>query len=242
MRALAPFGVLCVLALVAAFAVHGPGAAAHPPASEEVGAQLIARIDHYRNLAWRWQRLLGVPPTSSTRSERRSPDVAYRRWVLRLWQGRAARAERRAAPWVAARVAGFRRTVVHWERVMGVRSFPQRATESAAIGLEGRMASYDAWRRRARAVLRRAARPPYESAFRCIHRFEGAWTDGGAPYYGGLQMDLGFQRRYGAYLLQTKGTADHWSPLEQLWVAARAARSGRGFWPWPNSARICGLI
>jgi hypothetical protein len=25
-------------------------------------------------------------------------------------------------------------------------------------------------------------------------------------------------------------------------VAERAYRSGRGFYPWPNSARACGLI
>ena len=67
-------------------------------------------------------------------------------------------------------------------------------------------------------------------------------TDAGGPYYGGLQMDLGFQRHYGGYLLATKGTADRWTPVEQMWVAARAYRSGRGFYPWPSTARVCGLI
>ena len=42
-----------------------------------------------------------------------------------------------------------------------------------------------------------------------IHRFEGAWNDPNPPYYGGLQMDLGFQRTYGRGLLARKGTADH---------------------------------
>ena len=69
-----------------------------------------------------------------------------------------------------------------------------------------------------------------------------SWRDGGGPYYGGLQMDLGFQRTYAPRLLQDKGTADHWTPLEQIWVAERAYRSGRGFYPWPNTARYCGLI
>src|ERR687886_629540 len=46
-----------------------------------------------------------------------------------------------------------------------------------------------------------------------------------APYYGGLQMDIGFQRAYGARLLVRKGTADHWTPLEQMWVAERALRA-----------------
>jgi hypothetical protein len=55
-------------------------------------------------------------------------------------------------------------------------------------------------------------------------------------------MDLGFQRRYGRRLLLRKGTADHWTPLEQMWVAERALRAGRGFWPWPSTARACGLL
>jgi hypothetical protein len=63
----------------------------------------------------------------------------------------------------------------------------------------------------------------------------------GGPYYGGLQMDLEFQRTYGRYLLRKKGTANRWSPLEQMWVAERALRT-RGFYPWPNTARWCRLI
>ena len=74
----------------------------------------------------------------------------------------------------------------------------------------------------------------------CIHRYEGSWADSGSPYWGGLQMDLSFQQTYGGWLLRHKGTADHWSPLEQIWVAVRASHS-RGFSPWPNTARDCGL-
>lgn len=84
--------------------------------------------------------------------------------------------------------------------------------------------------------------PPHLAAWACIHRYEGDWDDSGAPYYGGLQMDWGFMRAYGGELLARKGTADHWSPLEQMWVAERALRAGRGFYPWPNTARVCGLI
>ncbi len=84
--------------------------------------------------------------------------------------------------------------------------------------------------------------PPREYAWRCIQRYEGRWNDPNPPYYGGLQMDIGFQHRYGAHLLRRKGTANNWTPLEQMWVAERAYRSGRGFYPWPNAARICGLI
>ena len=51
-----------------------------------------------------------------------------------------------------------------------------------------------------------------------------------------------FQQSYGRDLLRRKGTADHWSALEQMWVAERAYRAGRGYYPWPNTARACGLI
>jgi hypothetical protein len=78
--------------------------------------------------------------------------------------------------------------------------------------------------------------------FMCIHRFEGSWTDPGAPYYGGLQMDWSFMSTYGSDYLRAWGTADHWPPAVQIAVAMRAYLSGRGFYPWPNSARLCGLI
>jgi hypothetical protein len=87
-----------------------------------------------------------------------------------------------------------------------------------------------------------AQKPPHKRAWLCIHHFEGRWTDSGAPYYGGLQMDMEFMRTYGGFLLRAKGPANRWTPLEQMWVAERAHRSGRGFYPWPNTARYCGLI
>jgi hypothetical protein len=81
-----------------------------------------------------------------------------------------------------------------------------------------------------------------EGAFGCIHSFEGRWTDPAAPYYGGLQMDVGFQRTYGDWALRAFGTADHWPISVQIATAIRAWASGRGFYPWPNTARYCGLI
>jgi hypothetical protein len=98
------------------------------------------------------------------------------------------------------------------------------------------------WARKAYWARWHGHRPPHLRAWLCIHRYEGSWRDPYAPYYGGLQMDLTFQRRYGLRLLRRKGTADHWTRYEQMWVAERAHRSGRGFYPWPNTARYCGLI
>jgi hypothetical protein len=100
----------------------------------------------------------------------------------------------------------------------------------------------DAWRIRADRARYRAHHPPHRAEWRCIHRWEGSWTDPNSPYYGGLQMDLAFQRAYGPRLLRHKGTANHWAPYEQMWVAERALMAGRGFHPWPLTARRCGLI
>jgi len=87
--------------------------------------------------------------------------------------------------------------------------------------------------------------PPHFREWLCIHRYErgaAGWrTNTGNGYYGGLQMDISFQRAYGYGIYRFKGTADNWSRLEQMWVAERAWRS-RGFHPWPHTARLCGLI
>jgi hypothetical protein len=131
----------------------------------------------------------------------------------------------------------YRHRTWHWQRIMGrpltltLKHPPQDPLRRIAV-----------WKRIAASTKSIAQHPPHLRDWSCIHRFEGAWTDPNAPYYGGLQMDLGFQRRYGRRLLARKGTADHWTPLEQMWVAERALRSGRGFYPWPNTARYCGLI
>jgi hypothetical protein len=125
----------------------------------------------------------------------------------------------------------------HWQRVMGVRL--TRELKNPPMDPKRRV---DAWHRVATRTWRQAQNPPHKQAWLCIHRFEGAWDDPNPPYYGGLQMDLSFQQRYAAALLRRKGTADHWSPLEQMWAAERAHRAGRGFYAWPNTARSCGLI
>jgi hypothetical protein len=65
----------------------------------------------------------------------------------------------------------------------------------------------------------------------------------GGAYWGGLQMDIGFQHTYGEDMIRRHhgGLADTWTPIEQITVANRAYRT-RGYYPWPNTARSCGLI
>lgn len=75
----------------------------------------------------------------------------------------------------------------------------------------------------------------------CVHRYEGSWRDPWAPYWGGMQMDLTFQRSYGPWQLRHFGTADHWSRNGQLYAAWKAWKV-RGWSPWPNTAAMCGLL
>jgi len=148
-----------------------------------------------------------------------------------------------------ARVNALRRQVRsqranawHWQRVMGKRRMPTNYGERRTTSVAKLTWMRNLWRTRATRVRKSARRVPNRGAWLCIHRYEGPWNDPHSPYYGGLQMDVPFQRAYGRYLLRKKGTANRWRPLEQMWTAEKARRSGRGFYPWPNTARRCGLI
>ena len=134
----------------------------------------------------------------------------------------------------------FRADTRRWQTVMRGRP-PAGISRSLSVRSLGRLRLLERrWRHRAHSALWHATHPPQMRDWLCIHRYEGSWADSGSPYWGGLQMDLSFQQTYGGWLLRHKGTADHWSPLEQIWAAERASHS-RGFSPWPNTARDCGL-
>jgi hypothetical protein len=153
--------------------------------------------------------------------------------------GPSRRELRTAAAW-RRHIRRYRADTRHWLTVMNGRP-PASVSRSPAAHSFGRLRYLERrWRHRAHAAWWRATHPPSMRGWLCIHRYEGSWVDSGSPYWGGLQMDLSFQQTYGGWLLRHKGTADHWSPLEQIWVAVRASHS-RGFSPWPNTARDCGL-
>ena len=132
-------------------------------------------------------------------------------------------------------VANLRSTTRHWEALVGLRLSRSVAPLSSERALHF-------WQARWTRVRRIAGRPPHRNAWLCIHRFEGSWGDSGDPYWGGLQMDRGFMRSYATRDLLHRGWANRWTALEQMWVAERAHRSGRGFYPWPNTAHYCNLI
>ena len=144
-----------------------------------------------------------------------------------------------AAAW-RRHIRRFRADTRRWQTVMLGRP-PAGSSRSLAARSLGRLRQLERrWRHRAHSAWWHATHPPEMRDWLCIHRYEGSWADSGSPYWGGLQMDLSFQQTYGGWLLRHKGTADHWSPLEQIWVAVRASHS-RGFSAWPNTARDCGL-
>ncbi|HEX2061564.1 MAG TPA: transglycosylase family protein [Thermoanaerobaculia bacterium] len=155
--------------------------------------------------------------------------------------------ERYIGRYLLAEIEKARRVVWRWERLMRIRRTKATRVAEKTNDPDQRRAILASWKRKAAARKRRAYKLARMSAWLCIYRHErhprqGWGTRTGNGFYGGLQMDVGFQRRYGADLLRRKGTADKWSPIEQIWVAERAYRSGRGFWPWPNTARYCGLL
>jgi hypothetical protein len=134
-----------------------------------------------------------------------------------------------------ALIRHYRTVTWRWQAVMGRRRARIAIRPNTVPVLRS-------WRRAARRAYVRFVHPPHKSAWLCIHRYEGSWSDSGDPYWGGLQMDRGFMGGYAPHYLLRRGFADHWSPLEQMWVAERAYRSGRGFSAWPNTARLCGVL
>ena len=154
-----------------------------------------------------------------------------------------------AATYVAEirQIDRFRAETWRWQKLMSKERTPTFFTERRSRDKAYLTWVRQLWKQRAIRAERQAQNPPHRSEWLCIHRYErhpaqGWSTRTGNGYYGGLQMDLTFQRMYGGELLRRKGTADNWTAAEQMWVAERAHRSGRGFYPWPNTARSCGLI
>src|ERR1700747_3543585 len=152
-----------------------------------------------------------------------------------------ARWERRQAAASLRHIQRYRADTRHWLTVMRGRPPANVSRFLAARSLERLKLLAGRWQRRAHATWWHAKHPPEMRGWLCIHHYEGSWADSGSPYWGGLQMDLSFQQRYGGWLLHHRGTADHWSPLKQIWAGVRASHS-RGFSPWPNTARYCGFV
>jgi hypothetical protein len=131
----------------------------------------------------------------------------------------------------------------HRQAVMGKPRTPRQLSSGRQVSSLASLSSVrDFWRRRSVRTRRQLRRPPHRAEWLCIQGYEGPWNDPNEPYFGGLQMDISFQRSYGRYLLRRKGTANYWTPAEQMRTAEKALRTGGSFHPWPVAARACGLI
>jgi len=256
-------GLAAMLAFVLAGAAFAHQAV-RPDQPVSVGA-MRSLVDHYRTLTWNYERAAHIKRIPTSFSDRRSTDRAYLQWSIDTWTARAYGARRQALAAIHrrlsidlpkppslharlyARITYSRRLTLRLRRI-----YPGKVTRqfaSAAAPTAG--ASLRLWQARsAQAAVEvaehaaPAAIPPrLRDAFLCIHHFEGAWSSNtGNGYYGGLQMDLAFQGLYGGDFLGRWGTADNWPVWAQLEAAVRAYQSGRGFGPWPNTARACGLL
>ncbi|HEY8646022.1 MAG TPA: hypothetical protein VIL77_09120 [Gaiellaceae bacterium] len=267
MRFTLPLG-LAALAVILTFALVGSAFAregVRPDQPVSINA-LRSIVDYYRTLTWTYERAAERKKTSTSFSDRRSTDRSYLQWSIDAWTRRADLARREALTKIqrrlsvhlprspslyarlSARVTYSRRLALSLHEI-----YPGKATRSfaSATGATGRE-TLRLWQ--VRSALAAVAVSEHglallpipaslNDSFLCIHQYEGAWNaNTGNGYYGGLQMDLSFQGSYGAEFLRRWGTADNWPVWAQLQAAVRAYQSGRGFYPWPNTARACGLI
>jgi hypothetical protein len=133
---------------------------------------------------------------------------------------------------------------------------PERRPTLRAYYLERWTERHRHWRRLLAAYLDHPwLHDPWYSQAMCIHHYEGSWDayNSAGPYYGGFQMDAGFMADYGPEYLRAYGDARHWPVRAQLraswrayagWTNPATGRrfAARGWNPWPNTARMCGLL
>jgi len=259
-----------LLVLIATLAVGGARAAqnVHPADAQASIPSLRALVDHYRVVTWKYQAAAKLHRTPTSYSYRRSSDRAYLRWTIDRWTRLAYVARERTLTRIHRRLSvslpaapGLRASLhrrLTYSRVLTLKLrkiYPGTVTRSfASARASSDRASLRLWQvRSAAAALAVAAhaqpRPDaglpgwLRQAFLCIHSYEGSWTSNtGNGYYGGLQMDWGFMRTYGPEFVRQWGSADNWPVDAQLVAAARAHASARGFTPWPNTSRACGLL
>lgn len=257
------------LALTVVFAIVGAGgaerASALRPAEAPVG-KLRMLTDHYRRVTWEFQRAAHVQRTPTSFSYRRSASRAYLAWAVKSWTKRAYVAQRIALEAIhrklavslprppALRASLARRIAYNHRLALRLRRiYPGRVARSFATPRTRRgSAAFRLWQERsasaalavaAHAMRRAQISSGLRQAFLCIHRFEGAWdSNTGNGYYGGLQMDEHFMSLFGGRFVRRWGTADNWPAWAQLETAVRAHEAGLGFTPWPNTARLCGLL
>jgi hypothetical protein len=157
-----------------------------------------------------------------------------------------------------AQLAARRWPLISWTRAVRhvrCRLAPVTYRPARTVDPEYRARHLRGWRARIGREQEKANLCPpawFVNAILCIKSHEGDWEDGGDPYWGGIQGDRPFLSTYGPDYWRRHGSprgsvgangwTNHWSHAEQIQTAWRAYKSGRGFHPWPNTARMCGLL
>lgn len=146
-----------------------------------------------------------------------------------------------AAP-ILHKIHRARNLTWHYQRALGncCRPYHRSADRSRSLAYRAWVLGF--WQGRLAIAGSNWRRSGIRTALLCIHGGEGAWNaiDPSGTYFGGLQMNLSFMETYAPYTYAAKGTADHWTPLEQLTAGARAVRV-RGYTPWPQTRIPCGV-
>jgi hypothetical protein len=260
-----PAGVVALRSAEPAAASPGPvSVAGLPPGPEELA--LRHRVKHLRGAARAHAVRLGLRPAPgravpadprvlARRADRLEHVVGFlerRREVSLAVDERTLPAARAGGRGAAGQLRRAHGRAARLAVALGMtRPAPPRVPSTAA-GRRREAARWHAiadWLDARSERLRPAERPlrdrvPYYDEFMCIagHESGARWdVSTGNGYYGGLQMDRSFQRTYAPGLYRSKGTADNWTAEEQIRAAARAV-AARGFTPWPNTARMCGLL
>lgn len=212
------------------------------PVLDTLQTQVLQETKHnilkFRGAAWHWQRLMGRRITPSSFTMHDSVSVSYAKWVMALWEQRSHKLQHAAQHWMADRIQQYRLTVEHWRLVMGLKPVVRTLATSGSVEQQFLKA-----RRLAHSTYQQYMNPPQKGSFLCIHGYEGSWSDkdsGGNGHYGGVQFGKSEWLRFG-YPYTGKLWAYEATPLEQLWAAYRYWQVS-GFYPWPQTARNCGLI
>lgn len=177
----------------------------------------------------------------------------------------------RAARWLANLARSERNRVWEMQDLMGLSRTHLILRQPTGLSVQANKRTLAAWRSIRAKTTWQFRNPPHLPDWLCIQsgikngrwskslkylggghlvgRGEASWKNPGIDwrgnpsiYYGGIQMDRLFQQTYGPSLYRSKGTANNWTPYEQMWVAENALRHGRDFHAWPSTARACGII
>ena len=224
-----------------------------------------ALVDHYRELTWTYQRAAHEKRTPSSLLDRRTNNVKYLQRSIDTWTSRAFLAQRRALAVI------HRRLLVRLPKAPALACPALRpgqlqpaAYAQPAPDLPG--ARHDersrAPRRRARRATLRLWQRRSASAALVVSEHEPAIPAAAAglvplhpPLRGLLEREhrqrllrrppdgpVGSRASTGrsSSSASARPTTGRSGPSSQ--AAVRAYQSGRGFTPWPNTARVCGLL